>query len=515
MAKLLLALTVARVLIAAVAGEILQIEVNGESGNDTEDCLSGEEPCATLDYALNGTSSSVSSVHYLLAPDVPHELRNNYSFYDGTNIRISSSLNGNRAYIECIGNNTGLSFDHSQNLSFCDVTFNHCGSSHVTTSSDFSNFESNGTSYLYTNITLFFIFCRDVTFDGVVVTNSTGTGVVFYSTIGNNFISNSNFTYNRPVEDKPGGGGVAVEYIYCIPGDPSCSEKSGNSFNSTYSNGGSFTFRLCNFSDNEANTSNFNGDSFIVPHANTNVALGRGAGLSLLHKGNITNSRILVDNCTFIHNKAVWGRAMLIEFQDTSKENEVNITNCYFYRNRCFFDSCNYAGTGGGGVRVQFASFHDHVIKNKVRFINVTFHKNHAYFGGGLSFFTFPTYRNRSSSNDLFFYNCTWNKNIARLGSAIDLSLWNIKGFSDGSLVVSPYFEESTFVNNTIKYTKYYGTPTGIGAVYTDSVPLNFTGNNNFSGNIGSALVALDATVEFRNNSRTYLKVMKACLEEQ
>uniref|UniRef100_A0A1X7URX4 Uncharacterized protein n=1 Tax=Amphimedon queenslandica TaxID=400682 RepID=A0A1X7URX4_AMPQE len=71
---------------------------------------------------------------------------------------------------------------------------------------------------------------------------------------------------------------------------------------------------------------------------------------------------------------------------------------------------------------------------------------------------------------------------------------------------VSPYFEESTFVNNTIKYTKYYGTPTGIGAVYTDSVPLNFTGNNNFSGNVGSALVALDATVEFRNNSRTYFE---------
>ncbi|XP_019858508.1 PREDICTED: uncharacterized protein LOC109586744 [Amphimedon queenslandica] len=504
MAKLLLALAVAQVL--NVAGEILQIEVNGEFGNDTEDCLSGEEPCATLDYALNGTSSSISSVHYLLNPDVPHELRNNYSFYDGTNIGISSSLNGSRAYIECIGNNTGLSFDHSQNLIFRDIAFNHCGSSHVTTSNDRSKPERNFTSYLYTNITLFFIFCCDITFDGVVVNGSTGTGVVFYSTIGNNFILNSNFTYNRPVDDKPGGGGVAVEYIYCIPGDPSCGDKSGNSFNSTFSNGGSFTFRLCSFFNNEANTSSITGDSFIVPHANTNVALGRGAGLSLLHKGNITNSRIVVDSCTFSHNKAVWGGAMLIEFQDTSQENEVNITDCHFSQNKGFFNSCNYAGTGGGGVRVQFASFHDRVIKNKVRFINVMFYKNHAYFGGGLSFFTFPTYKDRSNSNNLFFYNCTWNKNIARLGSAIDLSLWNINGFSDGSLVASPYFEESTFVNNTIKYTKYYGTPTGIGAVYTDSVPLKFTGSNTFSGNIGSALVALDATIEFRNNSDTYFE---------
>ena len=59
--------------------------------------------------------------------------------------------------------------------------------------------------------------------------------------------------------------------------------------------------------------------------------------------------------------------------------------------------------------------------------------------------------------------------------SAIDLSLWNISGYSDGSFVVSPYLEESTFVNNTVKYTKFYGTPTGIDAVYTDSVPLDFT----------------------------------------
>ena len=512
MAKLLLALplVVAHLLIiqlqSAVAGEILQIEVNGESGSDNEDCLTGEEPCATFDYALNGTASTnMSSVHFLLAPDTNHELRNNYSFYHVANLEISSS-NGSRAYVDCIGNNTGLSFDHSQNLNFRDVTFNCCGSLHATTSNDFNKSESNDTAYLYAKITLFFIFCRDVTFDGVVVTNSTGTGVVFYSTVGNNVISNSNFTHNRPVDAMPGGGGVAVEYIYCIPGDSNCSEKSGTSFNSSYSNGSSYTFLSCDFSNNQANTSSITGDSFIVPHANTNVALGRGAGLSLLHKGSIVNSRIIVENCTFSHNKAVWGGAMLIEFQDTSQENEVNITNCYFYRNKCSFHSCNYAGTGGGGVRVQFASFHDRVIKNKVRFTDVTFHKNHAYFGGGLSFFTFPTYRNRSNSNNLFFTNCTWNRNVARLGSAIDLSLWNIKGFSDGSIVVSPYFENSTFVNNTVKYTKFYGTPTGLGAVYTDSVPLNFTGNNTFLSNRGSALAALDATVEFRNNSHTYFE---------
>lgn len=484
---------------SVVSGQVLIIEVNRESGNDTEDCLIGKEPCETLDYALEGTVSN-TSVHFLLAPNMTHDLESSYYFYNKSNFSFSS--NGERASIECVSNDTGLSFDHSKNLNFHNIEFNHCGTSHNSTSNNF-NSKNEETSYLVSNVAIFFIFCINVTFDGVVVNGSTGAGVVFYSTVGTNVISNSAFLYNRPLNDTPGGGGVAVEYIYCIPGDSNCSESEGSHFNEIYSSKASFHFLSCNFSHNRANTSSLTGDSFIVPHANSNVALGRGAGLSLLHKGKIADSTIIVENCTFSKNKAVWGGAMLIEFQDNSEGNEVHIKESFFDHNKCYFNSCNYAGTGGGGVRVQFASFHDKVIKNTVKFTGVHFTRNHAYFGGGLSFFTFPTYRDLSYSNNIYFNNCTWDGNVARLGSAVDLSLWNVHGFSEGSTVVSPHFEGCTFANNTVKYTSFNGTPTGIGAIYTDSVPLDFRGENLFVKNYGSALVGLDAAIEFNNGSYT------------
>ena len=132
--------------------------------------------------------------------------------------------------------------------------------------------------------------------------------------------------------------------------------------------------------------------------------------MSLLFKGNASHNAISVTQCTFEGNKAVWGGAMLIEFQDDSDYNTVTVNSTVISDNYCYYNACTYEGTGGGGVRVQFAGFKDTVKNNN----------NQAYFGGGVSFFIF-------NMNFISFRNCTWYGNIARLGSAIDLSLWNMQ----------------------------------------------------------------------------------------
>ena len=68
---------------------------------------------------------------------------------------------------------------------------------------------------------------------------------------------------------------------------------------------------------------------------------------------------------------------------------------------------------------------------------------------------------------------------------------------SNGS-ILHPVFQNCVFQDNTVHYTKNTaGTPSGSGTLYTDSVPVRFTDNVQFTNNTGSAIVSLEAVVVF------------------
>ena len=85
-----------------------------------------------------------------------------------------------------------------------------------------------------------------------------------------------------------------------------------------------------------------------------------------------------------------------------------------------------------------------------------------------------------------------WRENIARLGSAIDLS-----AIALNASINQPVFQDCVFQYNTVHYTNKTGTPSGSGTLYSDSVPVRFTDNVQFTNNTGSAIVSLEAVVEF------------------
>ena len=362
--------------------------------------------------------------------------------------------------------------------------------------------ERNSTSYYNDSelpepflVGIYCWMCANVALDQVQVSDSSGIGMVFYETGGNNNISHSVFSRNQfPMNGtyKGGGGGVTVEYPYCPPGTP---KPDCDGCVSSYNSNSTFQFINCTFDDNYSFLMNSSEYTFIRPGNNTHIAFGRGGGLTLYFKGKAQNNTVTIDTCTFSSNTALFGGGLLSEFQDTSTGNRVIVLDSLFLYNHCPY-AVN-VGTSGGGIRIGFTFFlEDSRIQVANSFIveSTVFIGNKAYVGGGLSFIT----GKQASYNTIrIFYlnNCTWKDNVARLGAAMDVTEWG--NVQDGSL---PFIQvvDCIFVGNSIWYTEESQREiVGCGVVYADTVPIQFAGLTKFINNTGSGIAIRSTFVSF------------------
>ena len=448
--------------------------------------------CSSLESALATAHLHSNLAIYLLDSEYTLTADESVTSFDGIQQFELVGMLSSAVVIRC-DEMSGFSFYNSTNISFKNVTLLGCGAPHNSSSIDFSQSEYTMT-YLQILAGVYFLLCENITFSFASVSDSPGIGVVFYSTSGVNLITHSDFTnnvaFNRSIMYQAGGGGIAIEFLYCLPGDVYCSRDNSSIIPTDRQTQSSYTISNCLFENNNGSTGNYTEDSFVVPHWNYNVALGRGGGLLVLFKGSASRNRITIDSCVFQNNAAVWGGGTVIEFQDSSQSNEVFVQNSTFVDNNCFYDSCSYHGTGGGGARVQMAGVDKQIKDNSVVFSDTKFHNNNAYFGGGISFITFPE---DVITNSIVFKNVEWKGNIARLGSAVDLSIWHLTT----GLLLQPVFINCTFVQNTIEYTDKTGTAHGAGTLYVDSLSVTFKQEVSFSDNVGSAITSTDGAIFF------------------
>ena len=470
-------------------------------GSDHPSCFMSEaNPCATLDYALTGAQQhdNVS----LLLNGGPYLLFGNRTVTTFKNmVQIHLVGIGEIVRIHCT--DSGLSFLNSSNIGIVNIAFSNCG---LIQNSSSSSQKSTSTQTVFKKfiVGIYFLLCSNVTLERISVSETPGVGVVLYSTGGVNQIIFSNFSNNTIGNDGTGGGGMAIEFLYCIPGDAKCSD--GNPSHIPTNNYQDVTFHIsnCSFEDNTGNSTN-DSSAFIIPYSNHNVALGRGGGLGVVFKGQATRNILSIESCVFHNNTAIWGGGALVEFQDSAHDNKLLIHLTRFVNNVCEYHPCDYKGTGGGGLRILFAGFNTLLTNNTVLITNAVFRRNSAYFGGGTSIMTFPEVN--QTSNKVKFESVTWERNKARLGSAVDLSVWHLT--LNGS-VIRPLFEECSFLWNTVHYTDYLGTAKGEGTIYADTVPIAFSGLTNFFGNIGSCIYSVEADIEFLEGTNAYFEANKA-----
>ena len=203
--------------------------------------------------------------------------------------------------------------------------------------------------------------------------------------------------------------------------------------------------------------------------------------MSVFFKGHSLQNVINISDCVFDHNYAVWGGGFHSDIVDYSTGNVLTLINCYFTNNYCNYDdSLSTTGTGGGGARIA-----------------CRFQSNTAYYGGGLSCRISKENNVTVASNSLELIDCTWEENVARTGSGVDIIS---HAFPHG---VSPVVKivNCNFTANSNSYSNMAAFPLGIGALYADNIPVNFSGNCVFTVNKDSAVAGIATHFMFNNNT--------------
>ena len=499
-AKLLFILALFKLLKCHEATQRVIYVEKSPNATDSPSCYNGSKalPCKSLNYAFKGV---VSDTLVQIGPGNYSLMADNTEFANLSNVTILGSGNegSNRTLLLCdYDQAAGLSFVRSTDITISHLMFSLCGALRNSTS---VLDDSNSTARVMSSV--YFHNCTSVTIDTVSIHRSNGTGMTMYSLHGEVNLLHSVFTENSVVEAKvssSGGGGVYIEFPFCPPGiasGPECGE--------ARDDGATIIIDNCTFSHNKADVAEEYKNSFTIENGTSHIALGRGGGLSITVAGNARENHFSVVNCTFTKNMAVWGAGLFAQFQDSVSNNSLVVAGSHFDSNSLPFSVKNRTGTGGGGVRVGFV-FYDRgtVTHNSVVFDHCTFERNRAYWGGGVSFYSPRQPGKFVSDNTLSFNNCRWVQNVARLGSAIDLGEFHT--IIDGSLPVVA-FTNCSFCNNSFYY--YYSGRQllnwqyllGRGAVYTDSIPLQFEGTSVFTGNSGSALAVLNTYITFEEGS--------------
>ena len=475
------------------------ITVDGKDGNDTM-CDDGSHPCKTLDVALNAVKNSNITIK------ISNGIYHHNSILSSTITYSDISITGsgiNVTVIEC-SNGTGFGFINASDISISELTMSGCGELRTSTT-----LNAASTATLQFRAALYFLNVVNVIIDNVAVINSNGMGVTMYDITGAVNVQNSIFRNNNvplnELEKYPGGGGFSVEFTFCKPGlvqllHTSECETSTN-INSLY------LFHKCTFQSNYATTVNESSTTYI-PNAYgfRNQQFGRGGGLSVFFKGKALNNSVTINTCKFIDNHAVWGGGFHSDIVDHSKNNTLNIIHCVFNSNWCPSNDGAQDGlvsfkTGGGAIRIALLFFNMQatVEYNSIEIQNCTFTNNSAYYGGAVSYKITKEPNQITASNTLTFARCSWHSNKAQTGSAVNLVS---QPFPVG---VTPYvrFSDCMFSHNMNRYSDNSTKPVGTGALYSDNIPVEFSGKCNFSSNEGTALAGATTYFMLVNDSLT------------
>ena len=494
---------------------VIIIDPSDAEANDSESCHPNSSggnssiPCKTLDYAFQQFSGLNNSVmFYLASSDF------NYTLYTTfKNVNSISIVGKNETVTVHCQPPAGLAFLNASNVVISHVRFVNCGYPQNSTSRDFT--QPHSVKMLVINVSLYFYQCTNVDMYSVEVSNSSqATGVVMYDTYGQVRVNGCTFYNNTADVDIPGGGGFAVEFTYCSPGDESCPTNYSlyNPGYRTDSLSTEYTITGCRFENNIAQGQEFTnraGNLIFASLAN-HTGVGRGGGLSIYYKGVAVNKSVSITNCLFINNKAEWGGGLLVEMDDNTMSNKMYVSSCNFTKNHAFF--YEHFGTGGGALRVVAAvyfwndTFKTHnYSRNEITVVNCNFTKNRAIQGGAISLSvarqsSLTSYF--SQVTHLLVSGCNFTHNKAQLGSAVTAILLPV--FSEG-FVPRLDFSSCEYNNNHINTRiaesaqgdPLKSHPAGMGAVYVDEVPVIFSGNMNFTSNHGSALAIVGAQVDF------------------
>ena len=499
---------------------IITINPRDEKAVDDEMCHppkgggNSSVPCRSLNYAFQQFQNLKSVQFYLDVPNLTYSLNLTTSFTNGDKIGIfgNSNLYPVLPIVECEPD-VGLTFVNSNNIMFDSVQFLKCSAPQDSTSKKLTSKQSVYIM-LIVKVGLYFYNCTNVSMHQVSVMNGTlATGIVMYDVDGEVEVSNCNFTgHSAGTADRHcighGGGGFAVEFTYCRPGDNKCTDTKYNVNNVRRNKNASYLFLNSTFHNNFACGQSFmDYGGRLLSSNSSHQGVGRGGGLSFSLKGDAMNNVITVVNCQFNHNHAVWGGGLFVTMEDNAINNIVKISDCLIMHNHAFI--ITEIGTGGGGIYIGSSTYlWNHVQSdtstsnggNKVYVKDCNFTRSHALQGGAI-FISLPR-QNGGQYTEISVSHCSFDGNRAQLGAALYVGIY--PAINEG-IVPQVVFDSCSFVNNSIEYHNGTIHTVGIGTIYVNEVPVTFQNQVDFINNTGSALGIVGAQANFTRANALFL----------
>ena len=487
-------------------------------GTDDLTCLTNHRHCcSSLDYVLSGIQGNEtfhnSTVVCLSAGQ--HHLSSSHKFWNISNFTIIGNETApSTVNINCIKKGAGLSFNRSSHLLLKGFTMFQCGALQMSTSRNVNvSMTEPGyghKSYLRFNVAVYMIFCLDVKIMNVTWHQSRGTALTLYNsgdvTIKFCQFVESGYSMN---DTESGGGGLQIEFTFCLPGDPDydCAKHNISVIPANYSNKFKYVIMNSNFTKNEA----FRGlVKDILKSRNegrNSFNFGKGGGLSVIFKGTAYHNHISVSNCTFDGNFAHYGGGFYVGYYDDASinrftlnySNVTNNANCYINSSKWNTDK-----TGGGG-KIHYGLRVGNLFgRNDAYIIHNNFTANSGISGGGLyisSLVGNPSIPGQIEIRESWFVN-----NSAFLGSAIYFG----QRFLSVTLVFKEaitFLHDCTFKNNTPLCQKLGQSHSYLpcsGIVYSNSFDIHVGGKFEFIDNKESPLVIHSADLLVMSGSHLH-----------
>ena len=228
-----------------------------------------------------------------------------------------------------------------------------------------------------------------------------------------------------------GGGGLYIK-ITRSPGDMSSCTPGPETLNDM---GTMYFIKNCVFQGNTA----INGEGTEESHigfrslTDNESSYGKGGGIYINMKGSVF---LIVQDCTFHNNSALWGGGIFAVFQDTTNS---------LYVNMCTFEN-NTAPLGSGGALQLYYDVADPGKHNFVLLDRVQFIKNSAGLGGALSCFTRLV--SSDMNNSVSVRNCAFVENSAEAGAVVYFK--PIAGHSLFDFKTKTLFYDCSFSRNEV-----------------------------------------------------------------
>ena len=459
MARFLLPVLLLVIFYACSCSSKLNVYVSRE-GEDSQQCLQSSDqynsPCSTLEYVADNAVTGMS-VNVVILGTL--EVRGLVTFQNITDISIVAVAPDTKIHCtNTVSGRNGFVILSVRNIRIENLTIRKCGVLWG---------EERNTAVYFQN-------CHNVILQKVVITESRGTGVVFFNTFGAVSVKDVRFLQNGHHTVRERSGGMLVNFTHSANYTSLRTELHTN-----------YSIENCYFKSNTA---------LLLTYPRS--GLGGALGLFFTDTSNI---KITIENATLVRNKACWGGGLYVGFRHSSYNNTVTIINST--------STGNFAYYGGGGFdfgyyvpheprSVDMASTTGHA--NKILVQDCTFTHNEATYGGGSAIYASHTPYESRGGETISFENCTWIKNLAKFGPAVDISPFVYDTLSNGYLPV-PVFTNCKFIANAVKrWLRQKVNNSNAGAFIVTTFTVHFGGSLLFRDHTYTALHVTSGIIHFK-----------------